>query len=504
MKIINFMGCSVTPVELQQNGLACEELSLGFSDCLIGSAQTLSEVSVEEGMGLGLRRALHRAGSKAMVYGFEPIPSHNRLLDELTSGGLLGVKQLHAGDYNVKIAENSREMCGQLTGLSFRASTTERTSFIEGKDAGCSSLIWVGEWPFFVNMRDQYGQLFLLANTQIADLDAKVSKESTSLQSFPDLAPVMMFMRRALANQLWHNDKPTACFIVDDPLLKKRYGFLEYHKLFDVMQRKQFSASIAFIPWNYRRSSRRVAKLFATYPNKYSLCIHGCDHTAKEFGGSNYRFLREQAEKALERMVLHEQFSGLPFDDVMVFPQGVFSSAAMKALKSSGYLAAVNSTAHTHDYSDTITLRDLVDVAVTRFSNFPLFIRRYPASIVESAFDLFLGKPALLVEHHTYFRDGYHLIAECIDKINSLDQRLEWSSLASICTRTCLRRVPRNGDEHVKFFTDRFWIENDSERTKRYVLVRQQAPENPVAGVTINGRQAIYTQEEHCIKILLP
>ena len=505
MKIINFMGGSVNPVQVQQNGLACEEFTSKFSGCLVVSAQTLTEVSIEAGIGLGLRRALLSAGSKALVYGFEPIPSHNRLLQELTSGGLIGAQQLKAGGYNFQIAEDSREICGQLTGLSFRvASTTEKTSFIEGKETGCSSLIWIEEWPFFVDMKDQYGQLFLLANTQIADLDAKVLPQATSLQSFPDLAPVMMFMRCALANQLWHNDQPTACFIVDDPLLKKRYGFLEYHKLFDVMQRNDFSASIAFIPWNYRRSSRRVANLFATYPNKYSLCVHGCDHTAEEFGGSNYRFLREQALKALERMGLHHQLSGLPFDDVMVFPQGVFSSAAMKALKSSGYLAAVNSTAQAIDCSNTITLRDLVDVAVTRFSNFPLFIRRYPASIAESAFDLFLGKPALLVEHHTYFRDGYHLVAECIDKINSLDKRLEWTSLASICTHTCLRRVSSNGDEHVKFFTNRFWIENDSERPKQYVLHRQQSPEDPVTGVTINGRQANYTQAGHCVKIFLP
>ena len=501
MKIINFMGGSVNPVQVQQKGLACEEFTSRFSGCLIVSAQTLSEVSIEAGMGLGLRRALLSVGSKALVYGFEPIPPHNRLLQELTSGGLIGVQQLQAGGYNFKIAENSRDICEQLTGLSFRiTSTTEKASFIEGKETGCSSLIRIGEWPFFVNMKDQCGQLFLLATTQIADLDAKVSRQATLLQWFPDLAPLMMFMRSALANQLWHNDRPTACFIVDDPLLKKRYGFLEYHKLFDVMQRKEFSTSIAFIPWNCRRSSQSVADLFAAHPERSSLCIHGCDHTGQEFGGFSHWFLKGQAQKALDRMTMHYRLSGLPFDDIMVFPQGVFSSVAITALKSCGYLAAVNSTMHSSDRGDEITLRDLAGVAMTRFSNFPVFIRRYPSSVVELAFDLFLGKPALLVEHHSYFQDGYDALAECIDKIRSFDMQVEWTSLARICSRACLKRVSGEGEIHVKFFGDRFVMQNDSELPQRYVLFREQLHEDPVTEIKVNNLKSDYVQDEGCVR----
>ena len=506
MKIINSMGGNVSPVRLSQGGVLCEESVERSAGGLIVSAQTLLEVNNRSQGGVGLRRMLMGLAPNVLIYGFEPIPLHNQLLEEMTLGGLLGVQSLRSGDCKIRVAEDSPEISQQFTGLSFATTIAASTfSFIEGpSQAPYSSLIRIEERPFFVRAKNEQGQLYLLANSQIADLDVKVSRDSSLLQFFSDLVPLMMFIRSYSSDGLWRNDKPAACFIVDDPLLKKRYGFLDYEKLFDVMQGKQFSTSVAFIPWNYRRSSRHVVDLFATNPEKYSLCIHGCDHTAEEFGGSNYRLLREKAQKALDRMGLHHQLSGLPFDDVMVFPQGVFSIAAMKALKSSGYLAAVNSTAHDIDCSDMITLRDLVDVAVTRFSNFPLFIRRYPSNIVEVAFDLFLGKPALLVEHHTYFRDGYRLLAECIDKINSLDKRLEWTSLAKICSHACLRRVSGNSDLHVKFFTDQFWIENDSEQPKQYVLLREHSPEDPVMGVTINGRQANYTQEEHSVKILLP
>ena len=38
--------------------------------------------------------------------------------------------------------------------------------------------------------------------------------------------PVMVFLKTALKNHIWHSRCSQACFIIDDPLLKPRYGFL--------------------------------------------------------------------------------------------------------------------------------------------------------------------------------------------------------------------------------------------------------------------------------------
>ena len=78
-----------------------------------------------------------------------------------------------------------------------------------------------------------------------------------------------------------------------------------------------------------------------------------------EFGGIDSKELRWKSRLALERMRRHEDEFGVSFDDVMVFPQGIFSTVAMAALKSSGYLAAVNSTAVPVDAPNVLTLRDL-------------------------------------------------------------------------------------------------------------------------------------------------
>jgi len=280
------------------------------------------------------------------------------------------------------------------------------------------------------------------------------------------------------------------------------YGFLDYKKLLDVMDRSIFSASIAFIPWNYDRSGPRVADLFLKRSERLSLSVHGCDHIHAEFGTRDEQALRWRAWKALDRMKEQETLTGLPFDKVMIFPQGIFSISAMGALSSSGFLAAVNTTPYPVDGSDgVLTLRDLLDVAVERFSNFPLFVRHYPNDIAEFAFDLFLGKPALLVEHHRYFKNGYTILADFVGKLKALEEKLGWTNLAAICSQTCLKRVAENGETQLKFYTDRFRLQNDTDQTQNYRLFRRVMSEKPLARVIVNGRYADCDQAADYLRI---
>jgi len=182
----------------------------------------------------------------------------------------------------------------------------------------------------------------------------------------------------------------------------------------------------------------------------------------------------------------HRRLVDIDFDDVMVFPQGIFSTVAITALKSCGYLAAVNSTAFPIDTGCDLTLRDLLQVAVTKFSSFPLFTRCYPRHLPDLALALFLGKPALLVEHHGFFRKGYDALAETIERLNRIEPRLQWTNLATICSQACSKRVAENGEVHVQFFTDRFQLRNKASQPKKYVLFRQRSLE-PATKVTLNG-----------------
>ncbi len=471
---------------------------------LILHIETLIRMAEALGTELSWLPCLIDAAPHVFLYGFEPTDRHASLLRALSSGGLLGLESL-PNETTFDVADGYREWCRQFSGLSVQGvDRTRDAGFREvAPHDGQAALVRAAGRPFFVRTGCGTSTVFLTACNELADLDEKVSCRAGLLPWFSRLVPMMIFLRSALGDRVWHSDCPQACFIIDDPLLKHRYGFLEYAKLRETMRQQRFSACIAFIPWNYRRSRQQIADLFSTAPSALSLCIHGCDHTKAEFADASFDLMRGKARLALNRMQAHSKLSRLPFDDVMVFPQGLFSFQAMKALDACGYLAAVNTNLCPSNMPQPLALRDLLDVAVTAFADLPLFGRRYPRDPAEFAFDLFLGKPALVVEHHGYFRDGHEALGIFVKRLNDLDERLEWTNLATICSRACLKRVTPHGDVHVRFYTNRFQFMNVGTQTQTYLLFRQRTSGGPLPAVTVNGGPCAREQEGDSLKISL-
>lgn len=227
------------------------------------------------------------------------------------------------------------------------------------------------------------------------------------------------------------NRKETlACLIIDDPLLKPKYGCLDYEKLLEEMKAHDFFTEIAFIPWNYKRSDAETVQVFYENPEYYALCVHGCNHIGNEFGGTDYIKIRKLAATALWRMEQHKKLTGLPYDPVIVFPQGHFSSVSMKALKDQGYFAAFNSKLSATD-REQLTLDEYQQPVTLAYHGFPLFLRRYPKDKNLFKQDLTTGRPIIIVEHHHAFRDGYGAITDLVDWINGLGD-IRWTSLLSI------------------------------------------------------------------------
>jgi hypothetical protein len=224
-----------------------------------------------------------------------------------------------------------------------------------------------------------------------------------------------------------------ACLIIDDPLLRPRYGCIDYAKLLQEMKKHGFFTEIAFIPWNYRRSDPKTARLFADNTDYYAICIHGCNHTSNEFGKGNYQELRALTSTALWRMEQHKRITGLSYDPVIVFPQGRFSSVAMQALKDQGYFAAFNSTLRATD-GEELPAIEYQRPATTIYHDFPLFLRRYPKDKPYFIQDMALGRPIIIVEHHGAFRNGYKSMTDLVDWINSLGN-IKWCSLMTIAER---------------------------------------------------------------------
>jgi len=75
-----------------------------------------------------------------------------------------------------------------------------------------------------------------------------------------------------------------------------------------------------------------------------------------------------------------------------------------------------------------------------------------------------------------------------IEKLHTIAPNLKWMNPAAIVTQTCLTRRTENGATHVRFFTNRFSLRNDTERAQEYVLFRQLPAGVSEVMATVNGR----------------
>jgi hypothetical protein len=273
-------------------------------------------------------------------------------------------------------------------------------------------------------------------------------------------------------------------------------------KVRDLMRRYGFTTNVAFIPWNWRRTSSSASEFFRNESGCFSVSIHGCDHIAAEFGTTSAEILHNRARLAQARMRNHEARTRIHHDPVMVFPQGVFSSVCPEVLKRNGFLAAVNTETASVDPAGARTrIRDVWDVAIMAYGGFPIFTRRYVSHGLENfAFDLLLGKPCLIVCHHDFFRDGASALIEFIEKLRSLNCRLRWRPLGEVIRRACRRRVSGAGTEEVEMYGNELLMDNPSDQMIEVRVCKREIPPDVVAGVLCDDRPAAWaTEVDHLV-----
>ena len=103
---------------------------------------------------------------------------------------------------------------------------------------------------------------------------------------------------------------------------------------------------------------------------------------------------------------------------------------------------------------------------------------------------LFLGKPAILVEHHEFFRNGLGGAEEFVRRLAELRPDLKWKSLAETVTSTHARRRVSEGKWEVRFFTDTFQLEHGLEESVHYRLLRR-IPEATAVERVLVGRKEV-------------
>src|SRR5262249_57327851 len=151
---------------------------------------------------------------------------------------------------------------------------------------------------------------------------------------------------------------------------------------------------------------------------------------------------------SLERMRALSARTGLRHDKVMVFPQGRFSRQAMEALRQSEFMAAVNTELLDHSTQRGVRAAELLAPAIMSYAGFPLFLRRKMSEpLANFALDLLLGKPCLIVTHHSDFERSMEAFAAIVRSLNRLETRLRGADLEDIVWRVYYSLRTRQCDD---------------------------------------------------------
>jgi hypothetical protein len=427
------------------------------------------------------------------VHSGDDLDTLQELTRLLTGDRRAAVSKIDPGAVDLSVSDHLDDFCGAMAGMRVTgsASCANGTLTFDSSHENAVDIISAGSGATFLKVEYRNVPVFLSTCKKIVDVDAELTTQNFDVrEDFLSAVPIVLYIKWAFAQICWTAPETNACLIIDDPVLKPIYGFVNFHELVSLTKRHKFSTNIAFIPWNWRRSSPEVVRLFRENPESFSLSVHGCDHTRAEFGSSDRNRLHGKIKQAVERMAGHETRTGICHDRVMVFPQGVFSQAAMDALKHTDFIAAVNNDVISADPRPrAITISDVWDTAVMAYRNFPIFTRRYPWEGVENfAFDLLLGKPAIIVIHHDFCHDRCLHLVKFVQRLNALKIRLTWRSLGEVVRRSCRQRELSPGLVEVEMYATQLRLENQSGQRKWYLIRRRESEPSSIKEIRAGSR----------------
>lgn len=477
IRLAEFLGISCTTLSLAKPmGQCAEYLEGAISDresCFVVNPRVMQDWIGGEKLPSEFASFLVARFPHLLVHAPRPEPFDCSVIDALSRGRLHAMVGIECAGQSYEISPDSKDVCGAFAGLSVGpANPANDRVFSTGPDASAvRQLISIDGRPLMATLRREKSEIWFLAGAEIADLNTEVG-DTFLTEYFSRLLPHAMALRCIFGEESWRPCGQYASVIIDDPLLRRDYGFLNFEFLLGLMRQHNFHTTIAFIPHNFRRSSPRIAKMFRENTGRFALCFHGNDHTSGEFATTDITLLNTMLRIAENRMSVHHKIAGVPCDRVMVFPQGRFSAEAMTVLKSRNFDCAVNTDPCPAQSAVRLTLGELAQPAVLRYGGFPLFLRKdsLHTQSADIAFNLFFGRPVLIVEHHGIFRHP-EFLTEVATRINTVAPNIHWTNLGRAVSNSILSRRTANGLYNILAYSRTVRVSNDnSESTNRFLI----------------------------------
>jgi hypothetical protein len=338
------------------------------------------------------------------------------------------------------------------------------------------------------------------------DPEHRIREEKEIEGQFDAVLPLLAFLRGVHGTACWHNPHRHLGLIIDDPLIVARYGCLDFPSLLSSAERGGLHVTLAFIPWNAPRTRPAAAAPFREQADVFSLCLHGCDHTAGEYENSDEAQLHTLNREALRRMATHAEHTGLATQPVMVCPQERFSRAAFATLGAEpGIEAMVNSRFLPRDYqAGALTAADLLQPAFVAYHGCTLLKRFYPEERWKIALGQFLGQPSLLVEHHEYFRRGTKPLEAEVARLRAATPELTSPPITTVVRQTHWRRDAGHGRLEIRAFTRRLDFDLAGPDPTHVTVHRHLDSSFALHGFRLDGRDVAFARTGSEITLNLP
>jgi hypothetical protein len=475
VRLAEFLGISCETLILANVAEHAEFLEKTVPDqcsCLVVNPQVMKEWVGLSGIPDDLVAFLLSRFSHLLVHGLRVDPFDIAMVAALSRGKLKSVDAIDGLSPSYVVAKDSKNVCEAFSGLSFGPvnPVNDHVFCTSGGDPAVQQLISIGGRPLMAAVRLEGTEILFVASEDVVDLKAELA-DAPLAQYFSRLLPHAMALRHVAGDQCWRPCEAHASIIIDDPLLRNNYGFLNFQSLLALMEQHNFHTTIAFIPHNFRRTTSQVTRMFLENASRLSICYHGNDHTGEEFASTDTTLLNTLIHIAEHRMRVLYKTTGLPCDKVMVFPQENFSEEALATIKSHNFHAAVNSTPRPRLTTVYPTIGEVSQPAVLRYGGFPIFVRRLIQTIESQdiAFNLFFGRPVLVFGHHEIFQDP-ELVVEIATRINAIASEVHWSSLATAVSNSILKRKAPDGTHHIRAYSGTVRVSNGSGSVGRFSI----------------------------------
>ncbi|MGY2908705.1 hypothetical protein [Bradyrhizobium sp. URHC0002] len=445
------------------------------------------------------------AAASVFVYGFKAADPCRALLRQITGDPEADIRGIDARPITVSVTDAFPDMCGPMSGLRIQlAPSAADTALVIRHGGELRSIVGAPEGLLFAGFVHSGVRFFADASLAMVDVRERAATYFDVKKRFAGAVPIVMYLKWSFRDVCWTTSETSACLIIDDPPLRLRYGFLDFSELLQLANKQAFATTVAFIPWNWRRTNRDTVAAFRQNSGKLSICVHGCDHTRGEFAARSADLLDRKLKTAKMRMQFLLNRTALEHDNVMVFPQGAFSREAVSALKRNGFVAAVNTEVAPADNGlNETTLADLWSVAIVRYGGFSIYTRRYIHHGIENfAFDGILGKPCFVAAHHDVFRGHGSELAAFLRQLASLRWKLCWRTLGdAVCRSYSIR--PDGGTIIVKMFAEQLRIENMEAVTRRIRVVKQESQVVSLKDITVNQDVVAYEHMDGCFRVIV-